>query len=1009
MRRILVLAWLAFLAAAADVFAVPDGSTVLVDRPSGFGALPFDGGSGAYLSGWARSHTVSADGCFVVFSSNNDVLLATDDDSAINVYRVNRCVPARPVEQVNTSLLGVPAGPGSYSASASISADGRFVAFATDARDIVQGFTGTSEQFVVKDMVTGHVEIVSRGDGANGSLAPGAPLVGVISGDGRAVAFSATGALHAKNASGADGQVNVYVRFYGEDRTVLASVKADGTPGGGNWFGLDISHTGDAVAFDSDVQLVSADTDSGRDAYLVRGILAASPSPTLVSWTKIGSVGNDTGADSAEDVAISSDGTWVGWTNNNPWVARCSPACSQADRMDWPAPEITVPQQVDEISFGHSLNTTTTPPTPRPPTRVFWTTDHPLVPADTNGAPDLYGHLLSDLSANGISLMSTGKYAGGVSDVAATDDGSVAVFASRSTDLPGGAGVRPEVYARAGGTTTLLSQPAGAAARVGEVGSGYVERLHAVAANGGVVAFRSRSPSLGVPLAGDHYPTHVFARNVVSGATTLVSVTPGGAPANADAYYPVVDAAGRRIAFVSQATDLVPGVAPGRLHVYVRDLVAGTTVLADRAADGAVAAMGADQVQISGDGKLVVFRSSSPDLPGGDGSRTHIYVVELATGAIVQVDRTADGTAGNGDAFGPDITTDGKRVAFLSRAYNLGGVKAPGNVGAYVKDLATGRVIWASVPQDGATDHDNAVEVALSGDGRRVAFTDDDPQLGYGADGRRRVFVRDLAAGTTELASIGSPGAAQADQRFPSIDGSGRRVTFVQYERNVETRAYLRDLMAKTTVPLTKGRLGAFVASLSASGTCAAFGSYSDDIVSPGFGPDFSHVYLRAIGGDCPPSTGGPGPGPGPGPGSGPDTKAPVISKLQMTSRRFAIASKRTAVSARKARRGTEFRFRLSETARTTITIARAKPGRRSGKRCVKPRKRLRKRCTRYVAVRPVLRRSKTKQGQNRVAFTGRLGKKRLQPGRYRATLVATDAAGNRSKPKSITFTVVRR
>jgi hypothetical protein len=47
--------------------------------------------------------------------------------------------------------------------------------------------------------------------------------------------------------------------------------------------------------------------------------------------------------------------------------------------------------------------------------------------------------------------------------------------------------------------------------------------------------------------------------------------------------------------------------------------------------------------------------------------------------------------------------------------------------------------------------------------------------------------------------------------------------------------------------------------------------------------------------------------------------------------------------------------------------------------------------------------------GANRKKFSGKIGKRRVRPGRYRATLVARDAAGNASKPKRLNFRVVRR
>ena len=127
-----------------------------------------------------------------------------------------------------------------------------------------------------------------------------------------------------------------------------------------------------------------------------------------------------------------------------------------------------------------------------------------------------------------------------------------------------------------------------------------------------------------------------------------------------------------------------------------------------------------------------------------------------------------------------------------------------------------------------------------------------------------------------------------------------------------------------------------------------------------------------------------------------------------MTRKRFAVAKKRTALVSRRAKRGSTFLFTLSENARTSIAIARARPGRRSGKRCVKPRKGLKRRCTRYT-VRVDADAHEDEAGREQVAFTGRLGTRKLKPGRYRATVGAVDAAGNRAKARRVTFRMVRR
>jgi hypothetical protein len=110
------------LAAAAQ--AVPPGSTILVDRPSGFGALPFDGVGDSKVG----ANALSADGCFVVFSTHSDVLSPSDDDAAENIFRLDLCRPGLPLAQVNTSSDGTPAEALSDSEGATISTDGRYVA-----------------------------------------------------------------------------------------------------------------------------------------------------------------------------------------------------------------------------------------------------------------------------------------------------------------------------------------------------------------------------------------------------------------------------------------------------------------------------------------------------------------------------------------------------------------------------------------------------------------------------------------------------------------------------------------------------------------------------------------------------------------------------------------------------------------------------------------------------------------------------------------------------------------
>jgi hypothetical protein len=114
----------------------------------------------------------------------------------------------------------------------------------------------------------------------------------------------------------------------------------------------------------------------------------------------------------------------------------------------------------------------------------------------------------------------------------------------------------------------------------------------------------------------------------------------------------------------------------------------------------------------------------------------------------------------------------------------------------------------------------------------------------------------------------------------------------------------------------------------------------------------------------------------------------PTVSRASMTNTRFRVASGSTATTAAKAPRGTSFKFTLKAPAKVTITL------------CAVGRH---KRCTHAGK----LTRSNLQAGPNAIKFSGRIGKRALRPGAYRATLSARNAKGT-SKPVVVRFTVVR-
>jgi hypothetical protein len=176
-------------------------------------------------------------------------------------------------------------------------------------------------------------------------------------------------------------------------------------------------------------------------------------------------------------------------------------------------------------------------------------------------------------------------------------------------------------------------------------------------------------------------------------------------------------------------------------------------------------------------------------------------------------------------------------------------------------------------------------------------------------------------------------------------------------------------------------------------------------------------VHQRSVGAVCPQyhlSVDGAGvvagkPDPGPGPGGG-DTTPPVFESARISNPTFAIDRTGTAeVAIARAPKGTTFVTRLSEAARVEYVIQARRKGRKVGGRCRKPsaKNRRRKACTRFVAQGAFA--SDAGAGTNSKRFSGKIGDKTLRRGRYRATLTAIDAAGNRSKPKRLNFRVVRR
>ncbi len=213
---------------------------------------------------YSRTGSISADGRFVAFYSLATNLVSGDTNSKFDIFVHDRQTGT--TERVNVATGGGQADDDSYNPA--ISADGRFVAFESNATDLVSGDTNGVRDVFVHDRQTGTTERVNvatgGGEANNGSYTP------AISADGRFVAFYSD----ATNLVSGDtnGTIDIFVHDRQTGTTERVSVATNGDQAtGGDSFGPAISADGRFVAFESDAtNLVSGggDSNGNRDIFV---------------------------------------------------------------------------------------------------------------------------------------------------------------------------------------------------------------------------------------------------------------------------------------------------------------------------------------------------------------------------------------------------------------------------------------------------------------------------------------------------------------------------------------------------------------------------------------------------------------------------------------------------------------------------------------------------------------------------------------------------------------------
>ncbi len=252
--------------------------------------------------------------------------------------------------------------------------------------------------------------------------------------------------------------------------------------------------------------------------------------------------------------------------------------------------------------------------------------------------------------------------------------------------------------------------------------------------DGRFVCFLSEASNL-VP-ADSNATFDVFVRDMQTQATELVSLATSGAPTGLFEFSvdPSISGDGRRIAFASVSEVFDPGSANGQMDVFLRDRALGTTQLVSLGLGGVPANGASELPSISSDGRCVAFVSSASNLvPGDTNGVQDVFVRDLAAQVTQRVSVSSSGVQASQASWlyysHNTISGDGSRIAFESYAPELvlGDANAWSDV--FVHDRSLQQTWIASVSSSGQQIHLGATRAAISIDGRCVAFESNDAHL----------------------------------------------------------------------------------------------------------------------------------------------------------------------------------------------------------------------------------------------------------------------------------------
>lgn len=729
--------------------------------------------------------SISADGRYVVFASEAFDLIPDDLNRRIDVYLYDRAGG-------ETTLLSRGSGlevERERSSEPVISADGRFVAYSTwDKNLLPEGTHYSGIMVLTRD--TGELYMASRSTA--GELPIGWATQPSISADGRYITFLS----NASNLiDGLDGNCSpfdwycedVYLHDRTTGQTIVVSRHEDGWLADETSSHPAVSADGRVVVFDSLAtnlltgQPGAPDIPAGTSQVYAYDVADAQLS--LVSRTDAGAAADG----QSYAPAVSPDGRLVAFASMAANLAPAAPAASNVYLHDRDTGQTTL---LTCGGGGANANGDSWAPAFSPDGRylAFSSLADNLVPGDTNGQRDVF---ICDLETATLALVS----------------------------------------------------------RAGNGATGNGDSDNPTLADGGhFVAFETRATNMGGGVGGQ--ALDVALRDQQTGETRVITARPLSWQGNSESRFPAISADGRFIAFGSYATNLVPGDDNGRWDIFYYDTLTGETTLIGR--DGPEAGESRYPL-ISSDGQTVVFQSY---IPSGSTGIEQIFVHDRRTGVTELVSRAADGSPANANADMPALSDDGRTIVFSSMADNLAPNDRIMDRRIFLFDRQTDALRAISVADMGLdTAMLTPTKMAISGDGRAIAFT---AHIDSDKDVETHVLIYDLTTGEATRVTPESPRDYAIWPKVGNFSSDGRYLTYDanmvvpdDNDSNERSDIYVFDRQTGETRLISRspagevGNSGSWEPTLSADGRFVAFVSYADNLAPVDNSRFAFHVYLH--------------------------------------------------------------------------------------------------------------------------------------------------------------------